>query len=70
MTPGDMECVLVLRGRKTVAAEGKRGGGLGQTEARNRVAPLQSFLNSFQRLTSQISETKTTLTAGMAIRMT
>lgn len=46
---------------------GSRGG---QTEARNGIAPLQRFLNYFQRPTTQITETKTTLTSGRAIRRT
>lgn len=46
------------------------GGGVSQTEARNGVSPLQHFLNDFQRPNSQITETKTTLTPGMAIRKT
>lgn len=45
-SPEDMESVLLLRGRKRVVAE------RGQTEARNEVAPLQCFLNNFQRPTS------------------
>ncbi len=62
MSPENMECVLVLRGRKRVVAGGVH------TEARNGVATLQHFLNDFQRPTSQITETKTTLTPGMAVR--
>lgn len=64
MSPEDLESVLLLRGRKRVVAE------RGQTEARNEVAPLQCFLNNFQRPTSQITEIKTTLTLGRAIRKT
>lgn len=46
---------------------GNRGG---RKEVRNGAAPLQRFLNDFQRPTSQITETKTTLTPGRAIRKT
>lgn len=63
MSTEDMECVRVLRGRKRVVVEGG-------AEARNEVAPLQRFLNNFQRPTSQLTETKTTLTSGRAIRKT
>lgn len=40
----------------------------GQTEARNRVAPFEHFLSNFQRQTSQITETKITLTPRRPIR--
>lgn len=64
MSPENMKCVLVLRGRKRVVVE------WGQTEARNEIVPLQYFLEDFPRPTSQITETKTTLTPGRAIRKT
>lgn len=64
MSPEKKRCVLVLRGRKRVVADGR------QTEARNEVAPLEHFLNDLQRPSFQITETETTLTPGRAIKKT